>query len=200
MSHSFIQIKAKASASSVREKCQALQNCVGFIDGTVNEIARQKGYELQRVAYKGHKRKHALKFQASNSHDGLGMHVYGPLEGRRPDWTMYTRSSLDDHLSEVLDVDGERYCIYGNSGYNRRWFVEVPYQGSNLTPPHVAFDKEMSAVRITVEWIFKELKLRFTTVEYKRKMKVFEAPVWIAVPSSNFAKQQAQLRVSEPSL
>ena len=126
MSHSFIQMKAEAYASSVYEKCSALQKCVGFIEGTVIGIARPKGYELQRVTYNGHKRKHALKFQALNSPDGLVLHVYGHFEGRRHDWTMYTRSGLNDHISEVLYVDGERYCIYGDSGYNRRWFIEVP--------------------------------------------------------------------------
>ena len=170
-------MKAEGYASSIYEKFHALNNCVGFIDGTVIGIARPKGYEFQRVAYNGHKWKHALMFQALNSPDGLVLHVYGPIEGRRHDWTMYTRSGLDDHLSEILEVDSERYCTYGDSGYNRRWFTEVPYQGSHLTPPQVAFNEAMSAVRITVEWIFKELKLYFTTADYKRKMKVLESPV-----------------------
>ena len=167
--HAFIyacrrRMEAEGYASSIYEKYHALKNCVGFIDGTVIGIARPKGYELQRAAYNGHKRKHALKFQALNSPDGLVLHVYGPIEGRRHDWTMYTRSGLDDHLSEILEVDSERYCIYGDSGYNRRWFMEVSYQGSHLTPPQVAFNRAMSAVRITVEWIFKELKLYFVEI------------------------------------
>ena len=105
------------------------------------------------------------------------LHVYGPIEGRRHDWTMYTHSGLNEHLPEILNIDGERYCIYGDSGYNRRWFIEVPYQGSNLTPAQVAFYTAMASVRITMEWIFKELKLYFTSMDYKRKLKVFESAV-----------------------
>ena len=35
----------------------------------------------------------------------------------------------------------------------------------------------MSAVRITVEWIFKEVKMYFPIIDTKRKMKLCEAPV-----------------------
>ena len=105
------------------------------------------------------------------------MHVHGPIEGRRHDWTLHTRSGLDTHLPEVLDIGGKRYCIFGDSGYNRRWFMEIPFQGSNLSAQQVAFNKAVSSARITVEWIFKEVKLYFTTMDYKRKMKVFESPV-----------------------
>lgn len=173
----FMIEKAPIYAQSVYEKCQALTNCVGFIDGTVIGISRPKGNAMQKVAYNGHKRKHALKFQAVNTPDGLIMHVYGPIEGRRHDWTMYTRSGLDEHLPDLLGINGVQYCLFGDSGYNRRWFMEVPFQGSNISPNQIAFNKAMSAARITVEWIFKEVKLYFTAVDFKRKMKVFESPV-----------------------
>ena len=123
ISQTFIGIKAAGHASVVYEKSHALDNCVGFLDGTVIGIARPKGYEMQRVAYKGHKRKHALKFQAFNSPDGLVLHVYSPIEGRRHDWTIYTRSGLNEHQPEIFNIYCERYCIYGDSGYNKRWFI-----------------------------------------------------------------------------
>ena len=42
---------------------------------------------MQRVAYNGHKRKHAMKFQGVTSPCGLALHLSGPLEGRRHEWT-----------------------------------------------------------------------------------------------------------------
>ena len=54
----------------------------------------------------------------------------------------------------------------------------------------------MLAVRITFEWIFEELKLHFTTVDYKRKMKGFEAPVGSLYLAAIFTQQHSQLRVS----
>ena len=89
----------------------------------------------------------------------------------------YTRRGLDTHLPEVLHIGAKGYCIFGDSGYNRRWFMEILFQGSNLSVQQVAFNKAMSSARIAVEWIFKEVKLYFTTVDYKRKIKVFESPV-----------------------
>ena len=41
-------------AEAIHDKGAALDNCIGFIDGTVRSICRPG--ELQRVVYKGHKR------------------------------------------------------------------------------------------------------------------------------------------------
>ena len=46
-------------AEAIHDKGAALDNCIGFIDGTVRSICRPG--ELQRVVYKGHKRVYALK-------------------------------------------------------------------------------------------------------------------------------------------
>ena len=47
---------------AVHNKCHALDNYWGFIDGTVRPICRPG--ENQRVVYHGHKRVHALKYQS----------------------------------------------------------------------------------------------------------------------------------------
>ena len=83
------------------------------------------------------------------------MQINGPMEGQRHNWTLYTRSGMNTHLPEVLDVGGKGYCIFGDSRYNRRRFMEIPFQGSSLPAQQVAFNKAMSSARITVEWIFK---------------------------------------------
>ena len=55
--------------------------------------------------------------------------------------------------------------------------MEVPFQGSELSAAQRAFNKPMSSVRISVEWIFKEVKMQFTVMEFKRKMKLVESPI-----------------------
>ena len=150
---------------------------MGFIDGTVIAVARRGGAEAQNVAYNGHKRKQALKYQAVTTPDGLILHAHGPLEGRRHDWTLYVRSGLEENLEEVMMVNGIQYCLYGDSGYSLRLFLEVPFQGSNLTHSQRALNVAMSRVRVTVEWAFKEVKLYWTTVDFKRKMRFAESPV-----------------------
>ena len=46
-------------AEAIHDKGAALDNCIGFINGTVRSICPPG--ELQRVVYKGHKRVYALK-------------------------------------------------------------------------------------------------------------------------------------------
>lgn len=60
------------------------------------------------------------------------LHNAGQMEGRCHDWTLFIQSKLDEELPTVLVAHGQRYCIYGDSGYNRRWFMEVLSQSANL--------------------------------------------------------------------
>ena len=63
-------------ADAIYRKGAALDNCFGFIDGTVRPISRPG--ERQRVVYNGHKRVHALKFQSLALPKGLIGNLYGP--------------------------------------------------------------------------------------------------------------------------
>lgn len=64
-------------SDAVAAKGAALQNCFGFIDGTIHPICRPE--EQQRILYNGHKRLHSLKFQAVALPNGLIGHLYGPV-------------------------------------------------------------------------------------------------------------------------
>ena len=161
-SQPFMTEQAAIYADSILQKGGALGNCVGFLDGTVIGIAR----------------KHALKFQSLTTPDGLILDAFGPLEGRRHDWTLYIHSDAEDLLPIVLEViDGMKYCIFADSGYNERWFLRTPSQGSNLTASQRAFIKAVSSVRVTVEWVFKEIKIYWPVIDFKRKLRVLEGPI-----------------------
>ena len=64
-------------ARLIHDKGAALQNCFGFVDGTVRPIARPDQH--QRVMYNGHKRVHAIKFQSLVLPNGLIANLYGPV-------------------------------------------------------------------------------------------------------------------------
>ena len=49
-------------ADAIHDAGGALENCWGFVDGTVRPICRPG--EHQRLMYNGHKRVHAIKFQS----------------------------------------------------------------------------------------------------------------------------------------
>ena len=64
-------------ADAVSARGAPLQNCFGFVDGTVRPIARPG--EQQRLVYNGHKRVHSLKFQSLALPNGLIANMYGPI-------------------------------------------------------------------------------------------------------------------------
>ena len=64
-------------ADSISRKGAPLNNCFGFIDGTVRPIARPG--HAQRVAYNGHKRVHSLKFQSLALRNGLIGNIFEPV-------------------------------------------------------------------------------------------------------------------------
>ena len=67
----------KIYAETIHQKGAALDNCFGFIDGTVRQICRPG--EMQRIVYNGHKRVHALKFQSVTLPNGIIANMFGPI-------------------------------------------------------------------------------------------------------------------------
>ena len=158
--------RAPRYAQCVLDKGGGLDNCVGFINGTGLFVAGPGG-GLQRSFYSGHKGTHFLKFQSVTTPDGLLFHLFGPMEGRRHDITMYREAGL-------------QYCLFGDKAFLLRPWMQVafpePVDGEQDA------DKEeqntnMAAVRVSVEWGYKEVKLVFKSLEYKRKLMVREGPV-----------------------
>lgn len=66
-------------AAAVNQKEAALDNCWGFVDGTVRPICRPG--TNQCIMYNGHKQVHSIKFQSVVAANGLVANMYGPVEG-----------------------------------------------------------------------------------------------------------------------
>jgi hypothetical protein len=175
----IVRERAAYYAKCVTERGAVLPHVVGFIDGTSLEIARPKG-NAQRATYSGHKRRNCIKFQAISAPDGCILHLFGPMEGRRHDMTLYRESSIDQALQASLLVDGVQYYIYGDPAYCLRPYLQVGFQGSDRTPENVLFNASMARVRIAVEWAFRDVKLYFThlTVPRKLRLRVTPAGLW----------------------
>ena len=148
---SFLRSRAEMYAKVIAEKREALGNCVGFIDAIVVGIARPGEEAIRREVYNGHKRRHALKYQAVTTPDGLIANFFGPAVGRRHNWWMFAKSGSDEVLGTVPSIGDKQYVIYRDSGYNHRSYLEVPFDGANLGPGQIQFNRAMSSVRITVE-------------------------------------------------
>ena len=159
-------------AAAIHNKGAALDNCWGFVDGTVRPICRPKQH--QRAVYNGHKRVHALKFQSVVTPNGLIANLFGPVEGRRHDSAMLAMSGLLEQLEQhSFSLDGQPLCIYGDPAYPHRVHLQCPFvRRPDLTDDEQALNQSMSRVRICVEWVFGDIVNFFKFTDYKKDLKI----------------------------
>lgn len=172
----FMQARARLYSNSIQQKSPYLNRCVGFVDGTVIKVAKPLNNSIQKSVYNGHKRAHALKFQVVLLPDGLAIHTGSMHEGRRHDITLWRRSNLDVQLESILDIDGEQYSIFGDSAYVRKPWLEIPDSGAFLTPYQEHVNASKSKARVTAEWYFMEMKKYWARCDYKRSLRILQAP------------------------
>ncbi|XP_068692273.1 uncharacterized protein [Montipora foliosa] len=147
----------------------ALDNCWGFIDGTVRPVCRP-GLN-QRVLYNGHKRVHAIKFQSVVAPNGLIANLFGPVEGRRHDSGMLAMSGLLPMLETYsVSSTGQPLCLYRDPAYPLRVHLQGPFKGAALQQE--AFNVSMSKVRVSVEWVFGDILEYFSFLDFKKDLKV----------------------------
>ena len=112
-------------ANAIHMRGAALDNVWGFIDGTVRACCRPQ--VAQRLLYNGHKRHHALKYQAVSTPNGLVANLYGPIEGKRHDCALLAMSGLLQALQQFSHgPNGELLCIYGDPAYPLRRHLLSP--------------------------------------------------------------------------
>lgn len=158
-------------AECVHAKGAALDFCWGFIDGTVRPVCRPS--QNQRMLYNGHKRVHAIKFQSVVAPNGLVTNMFGPVEGRRHDSAMLAQSGLLPQLQQhSCAPNGRILCVYGDPAYPLRRHLQAPFRGPNLTPQQDEFNKSMSEVRTSVEWVFGDIINYFKFLDFKKNLKV----------------------------
>ena len=67
---------------------------------------------------------------------------------------------------------GQPMCIYGDPAYPLRLHLQTPFRNAVLTPDMQAFNDSMSAVRVSVEWLFGDIVNYFKFVDFKKKLKI----------------------------
>ena len=140
------------NCTTMPKQCMNVVPHFGLIDGTVRKIARPK--YLQRIMYNGHKRVHAIKFQSIVLPNGLISNLSGPYEGKRHDCTMLEESRVLPNLRQVAFHNGVPLCLYGDPAYPLGVHLQGPFRELPLTPKMQAYNKAMSKLRVSVEWMF----------------------------------------------
>jgi nuclease HARBI1 len=141
-----------------------------FVDGTVRPICRPS--RRQKQAYNGHKRIHALKFQAVSPPNEMMIDLPGPWRGRRHDYGILRESGLLERLQEISDRYGTAY-VYKDPSYPVYNILQVPFKGASLSEEKIKFNRRMSKSRVSVEWCFGKVISLFPFVDFKKNLQLY---------------------------
>lgn len=153
-------------------------NIVGFIDGTARGICRPS--QNQKLQYSGYKKSHVLKYQSVVMPNGMIVRLDGPFNGRRHDSAILQLSNLLQECEETLVVSHEKFfAFYGDPGYANQKFVKVGFKNSRaiLTDRQKQFNRDMSALRVHVEYGFGKIIQLFAFLDFKKNQKLLLQPV-----------------------
>lgn len=155
--HLLSPANLKRYAGAIYKAGAPLQTIWSFIDCTLRQMCRPSRW--QRQAYSGHKKYHAVKFQALNLPNGLFGHLFGPLEGRRNDNYLAEESRIFEKARQHAFREGANantpigqryYHIFGDPAYGVSPVLMSPFTGEK-TEAEQQWNNEMSSVRISVE-------------------------------------------------
>lgn len=93
------------------------------------------------------------------------------LEGKRDDAAILGDSRLLQNLEQyTFSTDGQAMCLYGDPAYPLRLHLHAPFRYAMLTPEMQAFNKSMSATRVSVEWIFGDVINSLKFLDFKKNL------------------------------
>ena len=137
-------------ADAIHTKGAALNNTLGFIDGTVHPISRPRIHQM--IVYNDHKWQHALKYQSITTWNGMIANLYGPVEGKRHDATM---SRMLSRKSFFGALTWKTVYIWRSSIPFKTIFTSTIQGELTLHNNKKAFNYSMVKVRLLVEWLLK---------------------------------------------
>ena len=76
---------------------------------------------------------------------------------------------LEQH---AVSPAGHPMCLYGDPAFPLRVHLQAPFRNVNLTPQMMAFNKCMSEVRVSVEWMFGDIANYFKFMDFKKNYKM----------------------------
>lgn len=157
----------------------------GFLDCTIRQMCRPIWW--QGATYNGHKKFHALKFQAVMLVNGIIGHLYGPVEGRRNDNFLLVESGLLEWCRSFAIRPGipddvppeERYLqLFGDSAYGVSYQILSPFAGlGERTEEEKMWNQAMSKPRMSVEHGFGIVVSTWPFLNAFWKLRVYQSPI-----------------------
>ncbi|CAN0412527.1 unnamed protein product [Laminaria digitata] len=103
--------------------------------------------------------------------------MYGPVPGRTHDSCLLHKSQLNDRIFVLQEGKAFQGKVYGDAAYPVLSHVDRGFRGANLTAAQKAYNKELSRVRISVEWQFGKIVQIFPFVDFKQNQQMMLSPV-----------------------
>ena len=85
---------------------------------------------------------------------------------------------LRDLEQHAFSTTREPMALYSDPAYPLRVHLQVPYRGEGITPQKELYNKAMSAVRMSVEWLFGDIINYFKFLDFKKNLKISLSAVW----------------------
>jgi len=79
---------------------------------------------------------------------------------------------LNDMGNFAFSPAGQPVCVYGDPAYPLRIHPQAPYRQGRLTQQMEDHNKAMSAVRVSVEWLFGDIIDSFKFLDCKKSLKI----------------------------
>lgn len=158
----------------------------GYIDGTLRAVGTHaclnayshtlaRPQDNQQVVYSGHYRDHGLKYQGVATPDGVLSSLSDAYEGCRNDQALL---QLEEHVRHAFESFAP-HRLFGDPGYNTRFWLIAPFKGAHVTEEEEAFNKCTSRCRICVEWLFGHVVTLWQGLNWTRTMQLGLRPVAI---------------------
>jgi hypothetical protein len=153
-----------------------------FIDCTIRQMCKPSFWQHQ--AYNGHKKFHALKFQALSLPNSIVAHLFGPEEGQRNDnylawksgiWEKCRQHAIRIGADENTPIGEHYYHVFRDPTYGLSPALLSPFTSPSVEQRE--WNGLMSSVCISVEHTFGIVQQTWPFLNAHWKLKVFRSPI-----------------------
>ena len=110
--------------------------------------------------------------------------MYAPEVGRLHDVTLLRHNGISDDLEKCLLIDGQQFYIYGDAAYILRAWIQIAFDQISVNANQGPCNTAMSAVRVFVEWNYKDLKQMWARNDFSRLLTVRRFPFGLLYTAS----------------
>ena len=94
-------------------------------------------------------------------------------EGKKQDGSMLADSQLLTYFSQyAVFSTRQAMCLYDDPAYSLRVNFMAPFRNGVMTPQMEEFNKCMSGVRVSMEWLFGDIIQYFKFMDLKKNLKI----------------------------